>query len=334
MHIAVVGCGYWGPNLVRNLNAIPSCKKVTCCDVDARKLERLRLRFPDNGFTANVDEVLSDPTVDGVVIATSVSTHFKLAMQVIEAGKHVFVEKPMTASAKDAESLIAAAEKGNRALMVGHTFLFSPPVIKIKECIQKGELGKIYYISASRVNLGLHQKDVSVIWDLAPHDFSILFYWLDETPVKIWAIGRDCIVKGIPDVAFVTMEFPSGTQAHLQISWLAPSKLRRTAIVGSKKMLVYDDTENVEKVKIFDKGVHYKDPETYGEFQLSYRSGDIWSPRLDTDEPLQVEMVSFLESVRTGNVEKSGGKTGLNVVKALEAAEESLKNQGRMMSIG
>jgi predicted dehydrogenase len=334
MHIAVIGCGYWGPNLVRNLNGIPACGKVTCCDTDVRKLERLRLRFPDNGFTGKVEEVLADPTVDGVVIATSVSTHYGLALRAIESGKHVFVEKPMTASTRDAESLIAAAEKHGRALMVGHTFLFSPPVIKIKECIRKGDLGRIYYISATRVNLGLHQKDVSVIWDLAPHDFSILFHWLDETPSKIWAIGRDCIVKGIPDVAFVTMEFPSGTQAHLQLSWLAPSKLRRTAIVGSEKMLVYDDTENVEKVKIFDKGVHYKDPETYGEFQLSYRSGDIWSPRLDTYEPLQVEMESFLEAVRTGKVEKSDGRTGLSVVRALEAAEESLKNQGRMISIG
>ena len=217
--------------------------------------------------------------------------------------------------------------------MVGHTFLFSPPVIKIKEIIRERKLGKIYYISTSRVNLGLHQKDVSVIWDLAPHDFSILFYWLEETPSKIWALGRDCIVKGIPDVAFVTMEFPSGTQAHLQISWLAPSKLRRTAIVGSEKMLVYDDTENVEKVKVFDKGVNYKDPETYGEFQLSYRSGDIWSPRLDTYEPLQVEMETFLKAMKEGRIEKAGGQEGMKVVQALEAAEKSLKNEGKMIGI-
>jgi predicted dehydrogenase len=333
MHVAVIGCGYWGPNLVRNLNAIPSCGKVTCCDTDAKKLEKLRLRFPDNGYTRNVEDVLNDASVEGVLIATSVSTHFPLAKKALEAGKHVFVEKPMTASVAEAESLIQIAKKAGKVLMVGHTFLFSPPVIKIKEIIKSNSLGKVYYISTSRVNLGLHQKDVSVIWDLAPHDFSILFYWLEETPSKIWAIGRDCIVKGIPDVAFVTMQFPSGTQAHLQISWLAPSKLRRTAIVGSEKMLVYDDTENVEKVKIFDKGVNYKDPETYGEFQLSYRTGDIWSPKIDTYEPLQVEMETFLKAMQDGKVEKAGGKDGMRVVQALEAAEASLKNDGKMISI-
>jgi predicted dehydrogenase len=333
MHVAVVGCGYWGPNLVRNLVALPSCEKVTCCDLDVKKLNRLRQRFPDNKYTQSFDEVLGDASIEGVLIATSVSSHFSLAQKALKAGKHVFVEKPMTASVHESEQLIRLAETKNRILMVGHTFLFSPPVIKIKEIIQKGELGKIYYISASRVNLGLHQKDVSVIWDLAPHDFSILFYWLDEIPNKVWAIGRDCIVKGIPDVAFVAMEFPSGTQAHLQISWLAPSKLRRTAIVGSEKMLVYDDTENVEKVKIFDKGVNYKDPETYGEFQLSYRSGDIWSPRLDTYEPLQMEMESFLTAIKTGKIEKSTGSDGLKVVKVLEAAEKSLKDEGKQITI-
>jgi predicted dehydrogenase len=334
MHVAVIGCGYWGPNLVRNLIALPSREKVTCCDLDSKKLEKLRQRFPENKYTQSYDEVLADATIEGVLIATSVSSHFYLAQKALNAGKHVFIEKPMTASVRESELLIQLAETKNRALMVGHTFLFSPPVIKIREIIKEGKLGKIYYISTSRVNLGLHQKDVSVIWDLAPHDFSILFYWLDEIPTKAWAIGRDCIVKGIPDVAFVTMEFPSGTKAHLQISWLAPSKLRRTAVVGSEKMLVYDDTENVEKVKIFDKGVNYKDPETFGEFQLSYRSGDIWSPRLDTYEPLQMEMECFINAMKTGKTEKSTGSDGLNVVKALEAAEKSLRNEGKMMTIG
>jgi predicted dehydrogenase len=333
MHVAVIGCGYWGPNLVRNLNAITACKTVTSCDIDAKKLERLRLRFPENRYTQSAEDVFKDASIDGVAVATAVSTHFQLAKKALEAGKHVFVEKPMAASAKEAEDLIRIADKAGRILMVGHTFLFSPPVIKIKEIIDEGKLGKIYYVSTSRVNLGLHQKDVSVIWDLAPHDFSILFYWLGGIPSKIWAIGRDCIVKGIPDVAFVTMEFPSGTLAHLQISWLAPSKLRRTAIVGSEKMLVYDDTENVEKVKIFDKGVNYKDPETYGEFQLSYRSGDIWSPRLDTYEPLQMEMECFLKAMKERRVLKAGGQDGLNVVKVLEAAERSLKNDGKLITI-
>ncbi len=247
MHVAVIGCGYWGPNLVRNLNEIT--RQVTCCDLDARKLEKLKARFPDNRYTQSYDDILLDKSIDGVVIATSVSSHFPLAKKALEAGKHVFVEKPMAASSREAEHLIQLAEKANKIIMVGHTFLFSPPVIKIKELISSGDLGKIFYISSTRVNLGLHQKDVSVIWDLAPHDFSILLYWMDQTPIKVWANGKDYILKGIPDVAFVTMEFPSGTQAYLQVSWLAPSKLRRTAIVGSEKMLVYDDTEECRKLK-------------------------------------------------------------------------------------
>jgi predicted dehydrogenase len=327
MQVAVIGCGYWGPNLVRNLNGIT--KKLICCDKDSKKLEKLKKRFPENTFTQSAKDIFKDKSIDGVLIATSVTSHFELAKNAMEAGKHVFIEKPMAANPREAEDLIKIAEKNKLVLMVGHTFLFSPPVIKINEIIKNKNLGKIYYISTTRVNLGLHQKDVSVIWDLAPHDFSILFYWLNEIPKKIWATGKDYILKGITDVAFVTMEFPSGTQAHLQISWLAPSKLRRTAIVGSEKMLVYDDTENVEKVKIFDKGVDYKDPETFGEFQLSYRSGDIWSPRLETFEPLQKEMEYFLHSVNTGKIDKCSGYEGLQVVRVLEAAEKSLRNEGK-----
>jgi predicted dehydrogenase len=199
--------------------------------------------------------------------------------------------------------------------------------------IDSGELGEIYFISASRVNLGLHQKDISVIWDLAPHDFSILFHWLDEEPDRISAMGRDYVQKNIPDVAFINMEFPSGCVAHIQVSWLAPSKLRRTAIIGSDKMLVYDDTENIEKVKIYDKGVDYKDPETFGEFQLSYRAGDVLSPRLESFEPLNYEMKHFLDCCKNGKTPQTDGRNGLRVVKALEAAEKSLRNHSQVVEI-
>jgi len=331
--IAVVGCGYWGPNLVRNLYETRECQQIYCCDLDRSRLEKIKERYPSVGIEQNYRRLLANSHLDAVAIATPVSTHFELAMAAIEAGKHVFVEKPFTATSSEGQRLIELAERNHRVLMVGHTFEYSPPVLKIKEIIQHGELGKLYYISASRVNLGLHQKDVSVIWDLAPHDFSILFFWLGEQPVRVSAVGRDYVQRGIPDVAFIDLEFASGCIAHVQVSWLAPSKLRRTTIVGSEKMLVYDDTENIEKVKIYDKGVDYKDPETFGEYQLSYRAGDVVSPRLDTFEPLFMEMRHFIECCKKGLRPKTDGYNGLRVVKALEAAERSLKSRGAMVEI-
>ena len=269
-----------------------------------------------------------------MAIATPVNTHFSIAQSALQNGKHVFVEKPFTFSSSEANQLIELAEEKGLTLMVGHTFEYSPPVVKIGELISEGVLGDIYFISSSRVNLGLHRKDVSVIWDLASHDFSILFSWLKAAPLRITAIGKDYVQKGIPDVAFINMEFPSGCVAHVEVSWLAPSKLRRTAVIGSEKMLVYDDTEVMEKVKIYDKGVDYKEPGTFGEFQLSYRAGDIVSPRLDNYEPLGVEVTHFFDCIRTGKRPKTDGVSGLRVVQALEAAQKSLENGGHVEKIG
>ncbi len=333
VNIAVVGLGYWGPNLLRNLYESHACDILTACDLDSAKLEKIRSRYPAVKTTRHFDDLLTSVEVDAVVIATPVSTHYPLAKKALEAGKHVFIEKPMAADSRTASELIAIAEAHKRVLMVGHTFEYSPPVIKIRDIISSGELGNIYYISSSRVNLGLHQKDVSVIWDLAPHDFSSIFYWLDETPARVSAMGRDFVQKGIPDVAFINLEFPGGAIAHVQVSWLSPSKLRRTAIIGSEKMLMYDDTENIEKVKIFDKGVDYKDPETFGEYQLSYRAGDVISPRLDTYEPLRKEMLHFIDCCENGTRPKTDGNNGLRVVKTLEAAEISLREGGRVVDI-
>lgn len=333
LSIGVVGLGYWGPNLLRNLYESRSCRQLYCCDLDAGKVERAVHRYPGTQGVHSFGELLENGQVDAIVVATPVSTHFELAKRALLAGKHVFVEKPMAASSGEALELIHLAEAKGRTLMVGHTFEFSPPVLKIKEVISKGELGKIYYISASRVNLGLHQKDVSVIWDLAPHDFSALFFWLGETPRQVSAMGRDFVQRGIPDVAFINLEFPSGAIAHVHVSWLSPSKLRRTAIIGSEKMLVYDDTENIEKVKIYDKGVDYKDPETFGEYQLSYRAGDVVSPRLDTFEPLHMQMSHFIECCLTGKKPRTDGYSGLRVVKVLEAAEESLRRSSAVVEI-
>jgi len=333
MNIAVIGLGYWGPNLLRNLHETRRCNRLVACDLDRAKLERINSRFPSVELEQDCKKILQDANIDGVLVATPVSSHFTLAKAALESGKHVFVEKPMTANGEEAKTLIALAKQKEKVLMVGHTFEYSPPVLKIKETIEKGGLGKIYYISSSRVNLGLHQKDVSVIWDLAPHDFSSIFYWLDEEPIHISAVGKDCVQAGIPDVAFINLEFASGVIVNVQVSWLSPSKLRRTAIIGSEKMLVYDDTENIEKVKIFDKGVNYKDPKTFGEYHLSYRTGDVISPRIDTFEPLFEEMKHFVSCCETGKRPKTDGRNGLRVVKALEAAEASLNNKGAVVKI-
>ncbi len=325
MKAAVVGAGYWGPNLIRNLLMQPKLTGLVVCDRDMSRLEMIKSRFPNVDVTSDLDAVLGDTEIVGVAVATPISTHGPLGSRVLEAKKHLFVEKPLAGSVAEARNLVHLAKERERILMVGHTFEYSPPVIRIKQLIENGDLGRIYFITMSRVNLGLHQRDASVIWDLVPHDFSILFHWLGEAPVRISAMGRDCVQRGIPDVAFIHLEFPSGVVAALEVAWLAPSKLRRTAIIGERKMLVYDDTENIEKVKIYDQGVDLRDPETFGEFHLSYRTGDIVSPRLPSTEPLKVEMEHWLDCMATGKTPRTSGESGLRVVEALEATQRALE---------
>ena len=322
--VAVVGCGYWGPNLVRNLVENRTCRRIVCCDTDTDKLSRLSKRYPNLLYTSDYDEILKDSTIDAVMVATPVSTHYDIASRALASGKHTFIEKPMTATSEQSLKLMEKAATGRLTLMVGHTFEYSPPVIKIRELIEANELGMVYYVSSVRVNLGLHQSDISVVWDLAPHDLSMLFYWLKESPSRVYAMGKAYVQKGIPDVAFISMEFDSGVIAHVQVSWLSPSKIRRTTVVGSGKMLIYDDTEHSEKVKLFDKGVDFNEPQTFGEFQLSYRSGDIVSPKLATYEPLQAEIEHFLHCVLSGERPRSDGVSGLRVVRVLEAVERSM----------
>ena len=321
----VIGLGYWGPNLLRNLYSNKRRGELVICDSNPVRLEKIRSRYPDVSFTPNCQDLFDDSSLDAVVIATNVSSHYPLAKKALLAGKHVFVEKPFAASIAEAEELVDLGRSKGLVTMVGHTFMFSPPVIKTKEIIDSGELGDIHFITSSRVNLGLHQKDVSVIWDLAPHDFSMLFYWLGEEPSTVSAFGHAYVLDGIPDVAFINLAFPSGAIANVQVAWLAPSKLRRTVIVGSRKMLVYDDTEPIEKIKIYDKGVDVIEPETFGEYQLTYRTGDIVSPKLLAGEPLAAEMEEFLSCIETGNNPKSSGEEGLAVVRALELADASLR---------
>ena len=328
VRIALVGYGYWGPNLLRNYLELSGAWVSWVCDSRPEALAKVGVRYPAIPTTGDLEQVLADPDVDDMVIATPISTHHPIAKAALEAGKHVFVEKPMTADTAQACELVGLAEEKGLTLMVGHTFVFSPPVRKVKEIIDSGELGDIYFVTTQRVNLGLHQKDVSVVWDLAPHDISILYYWLGEAAESVSTTGRGCVVPSIPDVAFINLRFPSGVVAEIQASWLSPVKLRRTIVVGSQKMLIYDDTENVEKVKVFDHGVDYQEPSDFGEFQLSYRTGDIVSPKIQGVEPLFMEAEHFVACVRDGVRPLTDGVAGLRVVASLEAAQASLDSGG------
>ena len=327
--VAVVGAGYWGPNLIRNFNQIPSCTMKVCCDLDSEKLERIQSLYPNVETTSQFDDVLNDPNIDAIAIATPVYTHHKLAMAALQRGKHVLVEKPLASSVAECRDMVRAAEENQCTLMVGHTFEYSAAVNKAKEIIESGEIGEIQYISSVRVNLGLFQPDINVIWDLAPHDLSIILYLADEMPLAVNAAGSAHYKKDIEDVATTSLYFPSGNIAFIHNSWLDPDKIRKITIVGTKKMLVYDDISVNEKLKIYDKNVEvppYYD--TYAGFQFSYRYGDIYSPRIQDYETLRVECEHFLDCIRTGNRPKSDGYSGMLVVSLLEAATRSLRNKG------
>jgi predicted dehydrogenase len=331
--VAVVGLGYWGPNLLRVLADDPSVVVQSMCDRDEQRLARFKRRYPAIHATTEFEHVLADRAVEAVILATPVFTHFELASASLRAGKHTFVEKPLAPSPSLADELLALAREHDRVLMCGHTFVYSPAVRAVKRLLESGTLGELYFVSSSRVNLGLHQRDVSVVWDLGPHDFSILLYWLQELPTAVRAIGRDSIVSGIADVAFVAMTFASGVVANVELSWLAPSKLRRTVLVGSQKMVVYDDG-TAEPIRLFDHGVVYRDPETFGQYHLSYRTGDIVSPRIDTYEPLVAELGDFMKAIRTGDPLHWQVALARDVVRVADAADWSLSNGGRQVALG
>jgi predicted dehydrogenase len=330
--VGVLGLGYWGPNLLRVLAEMHAVELSWICDVDAERLAPLERRYPSAEPTTDAQDLFDDPELDAVLLATPVFTHYELARRSLSSGKHTYVEKPLASSIDEAEHLLELADACGLALMCGHTFTYSPPVCRVKSLIERGELGDIYFISSSRVNLGLHQSDVSVIWDLGPHDFSILRYWLGTSPRSVSAVGRDSIISGIPDVAFITLHYPSGLLANVEMSWLAPSKLRRTVVVGSEKMVVYDDGAS-EQVRIFDHGVVYQDPETFGEYQLSYRTGDILSPQLDASEPLALQLADFVSSVETGQSPPGHADLCRDVIALIEAAEASLRAGGARVTV-
>jgi predicted dehydrogenase len=329
--IGVVGLGYWGPNVARNVAENPRAELAWLCDRSAETLAAASVRHPQARTTESYDDLLADPDLDAVAIVTPVSTHYELAAAALEAGKHVLVEKPLAASSAQAADLVELAAERSLVLLPGHTFLYSPPVVKVKQLLDAGALGDIYFISLSRVNLGLHQPDVSVVWDLAPHDLSILSFWLGGMPTEVSALTRSCVFPETPDVAFVNLRFGAGTIAHLELSWLSPVKLRRTSIVGSEKMVVYDDTSN-EPIRIFDAGAELPAPETFGEFRLTYRTGDIISPKIDAMEPLALEVDDFCAAILDDTDTRSSPRLGYEVVRAVEAIERSLENGGRPCS--
>jgi len=329
--VGLVGLGYWGPNHLRVLQESDQTELRWICDSDADRVGMFSRRTAATAATS-LDGVLSDPRTEAVIIATPISTHFDLACQSLEAGKHVLVEKPLAASSEEADELIGLAESMGLVLMCAHTFLYSPPVRAIRDLIARGALGELHFISSSRVNLGLHQRDVSVLWDLGPHDFSILLSWLGSMPTSVSAVGRDSIVPGTPDVAFVNLAFDRGPLVNVELSWLAPSKLRRTVVVGSEKMVVYEDGIG-EPLRIFDHGVDYREPGSFGEFQLSYRTGDIVSPKLDAEEPLASQLNAFVAAVRDGHPAPHHLDLAREVVGLVEACQLSLQEEGQRIHL-
>lgn len=335
--VAVVGYGYWGPNLVRNLAELPDAQLVMVCDLERERLATVKKRFPDVTVTDSFDMVLANPAVAAVAIATPVSTHYRLAMSALMAGKHVFIEKPIASSAEEAQRLVDEAARRNLVLAVDHTFIHTGAVAKMREVVEQS-LGEVYYYDSVRVNLGIFQRDASVLWDLAVHDLSIMDFVLPERPVAVSATGMSH-VRGVPEnIAYLNLLFPSRLIAHIHVNWLAPVKVRRTLIGGSSRMVVYDDLEPSEKIKVYDSGITLNggetvDPDNVYQALIGYRTGDMWAPRLDTREALSVELAQFLHCIRTGDTPMADGRAGLRVVEILEAASVSLAQRGRMIDL-
>ena len=335
LKVGVIGCGYWGPNLIRNFNQLTRCDVVRVADLDEARLAYIKGLYPFVETTTDYGKIISDPEIDLVAVATPVYTHYKFASEALSAQKHVFVEKPITASVRESEQLIALSEKNKRKLMVGHTFIYTPAVRKMKEIIDSGELGEIYYISSQRLNLGLFQQDINVLWDLAPHDISIILYLLGLMPGRVSAVGTSHINSAIEDVAILTMNFTNGLVAFIQTSWLDPDKIRRMTVVGSKKMMVFDDVQPTEKIRIYDKAVEVpKHYDTFAEFHYSYKYGDIVIPKIDGGEPLRTELAHFIDCIEKDETPLSCGTDGLHVVQVLEAADKSLRNNNKPVTLG
>jgi predicted dehydrogenase len=327
--LALIGCGYWGPNLLRNFRSLPSCSLRIMCDLDLDRLKHLKALYPEVEGQTDYQPALTGTAIDAVVIATPVRLHYKIAKESLEAGKHILIEKPMAMSVAECEELIEIASRKGLVLMVGHTFLYSPHVKKIKHIVLSGDIGEIRYIASRRLNLGLCQKDINVAWDLAPHDLSIILHIMDDFPLTMNCQGTANITPGIEDVVNMSLTFPRNRFATIQNSWLDPKKVREMTIVGTRRMIVYDDVEPLEKIKIYDTRVetppHY---DTFAEFQYAYHYGDMYSPHVHQEEPLRTECQHFLDCVTQGTAPITNGRMGLDLVRILEASSTSMKQNG------
>ena len=333
INVGVIGYGYWGPNMVRNFYANKDARVAWVCDLSKDRLALVESGYPTVKTTTDHKDILKDSGVDAVVISTPVSAHFPLAQEALESGKHVLLEKPMTSTVEQSEKLVELAEKKKRTLMVDHTFLYTGAVRKMKELVQSGELGDLYYFDSVRVNLGLFQHDVNVIWDLAPHDFSIMDFLLQKDPEMVSAVGM-CHLGDLENIAYVTVQYPGNLLGHIHVNWLAPVKVRTTLIGGTRKMIVYDDNEPSEKIKIYDKGVSYSDKkEDVYQMLVQYRSGDMLAPKLEPSEALKLVSKEFTDSINESRKPLTDGVAGLRVVKLLESANESIKQKGKVIKL-
>ncbi|HTD67261.1 MAG TPA: Gfo/Idh/MocA family oxidoreductase [Candidatus Limnocylindria bacterium] len=332
--VGIVGCGYWGPNLLRNLRGLADCEAKVICDLDIKRLNHLQGLYPGIELCTDFEEIVARPDLDALVIATSAKSHYAMAKQSLSAGKHTFIEKPMATSAAECDELIRLAAARELTLMVGHTFLYSAPVRRIKEIIDSGEIGELRYISARRLNLGLFQRNINVTWDLAPHDISIILYVTGMVPQTVNCQGNSHVTKGVEDVTNLCMTFNKGVFATIHNSWLDPRKVREMTIVGSKRMIVYDDVQPLEKIRIYDVRVetpsHY---DTFAEFHFSYHYGDSHIPFIKQEEPLKVECQHFLDCIRSGQRPLTDGAHGAEVVRILDAASQSLKQNGGLVAV-
>ncbi len=332
LKFGVIGFGYWGPNVVRNLDSLEGVKVLAVADKSPAARRRVQRFYPAIQVTADSSEVMSSKDIDAIAVVTPVWTHYDLGKAALENGKHVFVEKPFTNCVAQAEELIELAALKNLKIMVDHTFLFTGAVKKIGQLLEEGELGKIYYYDSTRVNLGLFQHDINVIWDLAPHDLSIIDHLIKETPEAVSATGETHL-NGFEDVAFITLYFPNKIIAHINVNWLSPVKIRTTLIGGEKKMLVWNDLEADEKIKVYDKGVHISSREGLYNLLVNYRSGDMWAPQVEQVEALREELAYFVDCILQDQTPFNDGMAGLRVVKMLEAASESLRNRGALVHL-
>jgi predicted dehydrogenase len=334
--IGVIGCGYWGPNLLRNFAENEAAQVAWICDTDEARLAAMGRRYPAARTTSDYQKLISDPDLDAIAVVTPVATHYQIAKEALLAGKHVLVEKPLTATVREAEELIELAEKNRRTLMVDHTFVYTGAVRKMKEILASDGLGDLLYFDSVRINLGLFQRDINVLWDLAPHDLSIMDYLIERQPLGLSALGSCHIEPGIENIAYMVMKFDDDFIAHFHFNWLAPVKIRRTLIAGARKMILYDDIEPTEKVRVYDKGVtanRVGDREAEYQTLVSYRTGDVWAPKIDATEALNYVVREFLDSIRSGRKALTDGEAGLRVVRLLEAAQCSIKESGRFVEI-